>query len=141
METTDRGFFIFRPQIGVSHRLEQWYFEAYGSVWLFTRNSDFWGGNEIKQNPIVAGKVHVIRTFPKGIWIAANAGYANGGTAFVNEVERESHISTFRLGGTLAIPFGTHHTIKLFGFNTFRMDHGSDYELFSLVYQYRWGGK
>ena len=106
-----------------------------------TRNSDFWGGTEMKHNPILTGTGHVIRTLNKGVWIAANAGYANGGIAFVNNIERDSHISTFRLGGTLAIPIGIHHTIKLFGFTTLRMDQGSDYELFSLAYQYRWGGK
>ena len=130
--------FTFRPQIGMSHRHEKWLLEAYASTWLFTRNKDFWGGNELKQNPILAFKIHAIRTLQKGIWIAANAGYANGGTAYVNGIERESHISTFRLGGTFSIPVGLHHSIKLFGFTTFRMDKGSDYDLVSLAYQFRW---
>ena len=133
--------FTFRPQIGVSHRIDKWYIEGYTSLWLFTKNGDFWGGKELLQNPIIAGKIHVIRSLPKGIWVAVDAGYANGGIAFVNGVERESHISTFRFGGTLAIPLGMHHSLKLFGFTTIRMDKGSDYELLSLAYQYRWGGK
>ena len=133
--------FTFRPQVGISHRVNQWYFEAYTGLWLFTVNKEFWNGNELKQNPLITEKVHIIRSSPKGIWLAVNAGYANGGRAFVNGVERESHISTFRLGGTFALPLGLHHTLKLFGFTTFRQDKGSNYELFSLVYQYRWGGK
>jgi len=133
--------FIFRPQIGISQGIDKWFIEGYASLWLFTRNGDFWGGNELKQNPIITGKIHVIRSLSKGIWVAVDAGYANGGTAFANGVERESHISTFRFGGTFAIPLGMYHSLKLFGFTTMRMDKGSDYELLSLAYQFRWGGK
>lgn len=130
--------FTFRPQAGVSHRVGKWYFEGYAGLWLFTLNKDFYGGNELKQNPIVTGKIHVIRSFSKGIWMSVNAGYANGGITYVSGDQSESHISTFRLGGTLAIPLGRHHTIKVIGFTTIRMDKGSDYELLSFFYQYRW---
>jgi hypothetical protein len=133
--------YTFRPQFGVSHRIEKWLLEAYAGLWLFTRNNDFRGGNELKQNPLLTGKLHLIRSLPKRMWLAVDAGYANGGTAFVNGVGSESHISTFRLGGTFTIPLGIHHSIKLFGFTTIRLDKGSDYELLSLVYRYRWGGK
>lgn len=133
--------FVFRPQVGISQRIDKWFLEGYASLWLFTRNGDFWGGNELKQNPIIATKVHLIRSLPKGMWFAFNAGYANGGTAFMNGAERESHISTFRLGGTFSLPLGIHHSLTLFGFTTVRLDQGSDYDLFSLAYQYRWGGK
>ena len=133
--------FTIKPQIGVSHRYEKWFLEAYASMWFFTINKDFYGGNELKQNTIYTLKIHVIRSLPKGIWLAANAGYANGGIANVNGAERESHISTFRLGGTVSVPLGLHHSIKLFGFATIRMDKGSDFSLLSLAYQFRWGGK
>ncbi|HEC43668.1 MAG TPA: transporter [Bacteroides sp.] len=133
--------FTFKPQLGISHRFDKWYLEAYTNIWLFTINKEFYGGGEMKQKPVITGKVHVIRSLSKGMWIAANAGYADGGTASVNGVERESHISTFRVGGTFAIPIGLHHSLKLFGFTTSRQDKGSDYELLSLAYQFRWGGK
>jgi len=133
--------FTIRPQVGVSHSYEKWFFEANASVWFFTMNRNFYGGKELKQNPIYTFKIHVIRTLPKGVWLAVDAGYANGGIAYVNEEERESHISTFRLGGTVAVPLGLHHSIKLFGFAAIRMDKGSDYDLISLAYQFRWGGK
>jgi hypothetical protein len=130
--------FTFRPQVGMSHLIENWIVEGYASIWLFTRNNDFYGGNDLRQDPIYTVKLHLIRSLPKGIWLAADAGYANGGIAFINEVERESHISTFHLGGTLSLPLGLHHTLKFFGFTTFRLDKGSDYDLLSLAYQFRW---
>ena len=42
----------FRPQIGVSRTTGDWIVEAYASAWLFTENSDFYGGNELKQAPL-----------------------------------------------------------------------------------------
>ena len=133
--------YTVRPQIGISHNLDKWDLEAYVSAWFFTKNMDFWGGNEFRQNPVYALKIHVIRSLPNRIWVAVNTGYGTGGIAFVNDAKRESHISTFRFGGTLSIPIGIHHSIQLFGFTTLRMDKGSDYDLLSLVYQVRWGGK
>ena len=133
--------FTFRTQIGLSQRIEKWHLEAYASFWTFMKNNDFYGGKELKQNPIYTIKIHVIRSLPKGIWLAADAGYANGGISTINGDKRESHISTFRMGGTLAVPLGKHHSLKLFGFSTFRLDKGPDYDLLSLAYQFRWGGK
>jgi len=133
--------FTFRPQVGFSHKLENWILEGYASIWLFTRNNDFFGGKELRQDPIYTVKFHLIRSLPKGIWLAADAGYANGGIAYVNGAARESHISTFRLGGTVSLPIGSQHAIKLFGFTTLRLDKGPDNDLLSLAYQFRWGVK
>ena len=133
--------FTFAPQIGVSHLYNNWIVEGYASIWLFTRNNDFYGGRELRQDPIYSVKLHLIRSLPKGIWMAFDAGYANGGIAYVNGEQRESHISTFRLGGTLAIPLGLRQTLKFFGFTTLRLDQGSDYDLLAVAYQFRWGHK
>jgi hypothetical protein len=133
--------FTIRPQIGISQKLDNWLLEAYASVWFFTVNRDFWGGNEMTQNLLYAIKIHIIRSLPKRMWVAADAGYGAGGKAYVNGDERESNISTIRAGGTLAIPIGIQHTFKISGFTTFRMDKGPDYDLLSLTYQLRWGGK
>jgi hypothetical protein len=133
--------FTIRPQIGLSHRINNWYLEAYTSIWYFAKNPDFWGGNELTQNTLFTTKIHLIRSLPKGKWLAFNAGYANGGTSYVNGEKRDSHISTFRLGGTIALPIGLKHSLKLYGFTTFRMDKGSDYDLLAIAYQYRWGNR
>ena len=46
--------FIFRPQAGVVHTRGQWSYELTGSVFFFTENDDFFGGNERKQDPLFA---------------------------------------------------------------------------------------
>jgi hypothetical protein len=132
----------FRPQIGASRVLGDWIVETYASAWLFTKNSDFWGGNELKQAPLATFVVHTIYTWPKRkSWLALDAGYAIGGRTKINGVERDTRISTFRFGATLAFPIGTSHTAKLTGVTGVRHERGPDFDAIALTYNYRWGGK
>ena len=129
---------VFRPQWGFSRYLSNWILEAYLSAWFFTVNPDFFGGNELKQRPLGAIKVHLIRSFLKNWWLALDAGYGFGGRTFINGEERDIRISTFRFGLSLAIPFGLHHTVRLTGVTGVRLERGSDFDAVAVSYQYRW---
>jgi len=129
---------VFRPQWGFSQYLKNWILEAYISAWFFTKNTNFYGGNELKQNPLGAIKLHFIRSFYKNWWVALDAGYGLGGRTYINNDERDSRISTIRLGLTFAIPFGKHHTIRLNGLSGIRLEQGSDFDAIGISYQYRW---
>jgi len=128
----------FKPQLGLSQVVKKWTFEAYTSIWIFTTNHNFWGGNELKQNPLFTFKVHVIRSLPKGVWIAANGGYGIGGKSFVNDEAIESRISAFRFGLTVAVPVAKQHSIKLVLNSGRRLEMGPDYDGVAISYQYRW---
>lgn len=131
---------VFRPQWGFSQYLKNWILEAYISAWFFTKNTDFYGGNELKQNPLGTIKLHLIRSFYKKWWIALSAGYGLGGRTYINDDERDSRISTFRFGLTFAVPVGIHHTIRLTGVSGARLEQGSDFNAVGIAYQYRWIG-
>lgn len=109
------------------------------SAWLFLKNSDFYGGNILNQNPLLAIKIHVIRSLPKRMWVAGSIGYGIGGRTIVNDDERDARISALRLGITYAVPIKVHHAIK-FNFNSgIRFEQGPDFDSFNILYQYRWG--
>ncbi len=131
----------FRPQIGFSRTFDQWLFEAYISAWFFTVNSDFYNKNELRQDPLFAGKVHLIYTFKNKMWLALDAGYGLGGRTFINGEKRETRISTLRLGLDWAVPFAEQHTLKLSYISGVRLERGPDFDALTLIYQYRWGGK
>jgi hypothetical protein len=132
----------FRPQIGASRVLGNWILETYASVWLFAKNSDFYGGNELTQLPLAAFKIHAIRTMPqRRIWLALDAGYAIGGRTEVNGVKMDTRISTFRFGATVAVPLAARHTVKITGVTGVRHERGPDFDAFALTYNFRWGGK
>jgi len=130
----------FNPQLGLSQALKKWTFEAYAGIWIFMTNNNFWGGNELKQNPLYTFKVHVIRSLPKGVWIAANGGYGVGGKSYVNGEQRESRSSAFRFGLTVAVPVAKHHSLKLALISGRRLEMGADYDGVTISYQYRWLG-
>jgi hypothetical protein len=128
----------FKPQWGFARYMKNWIIETYMSAYFFTTNSDFFGGQELKQKPLGAIKIHGIRTFPRNWWIALDAGYGLGGTTYLNGEKKDSRISTFRFGLTFAVPFGQHHVLRLTGITGVRLERGSDFDAIALTYQYRW---
>jgi hypothetical protein len=130
----------FRTQLGVSHTTGLWTFEGYGALWLFTHNTNYFGGSLLEQRPLFAAKIHVVRSLPKGFWLAFGAGYGSGGRGIVDGDVRDNRLATFRLGLTLSIPLARRHSLQLFPQTAIRSGKGSDFDAISLAYQYRWGG-
>jgi len=131
---------VFKPQWGFSKNTEKWIVETYLSAWFFTKNSDFWGGNEIRQKPMFSFKVHGIRRLPKNMWMALSAGYAIGARGYINDELKDNRISTMRFGLTYAVPIGK-STIRLVGLSGVRLEKGPDFDSISILYQYRFNGK
>ena len=129
---------VFRPQIGYSRTFDQWIIEAYVSGWFFTVNSDFYNNNELKQNPLFAGKVHLIYILKNKMWFSFDAGYGIGGRTYLNLEPRDTRISTLRFGLDYSIPFAEHHTLKISFISGVRLERGPDFEALTLIYQYRW---
>lgn len=130
----------FRWQFGAGFAAGKWTIETMGGLWVFLKNTDFWGGRELEQRPLATAKVHLIRSFRRGFWLAANLGYGYGGRGIVNGVESDARISTFRLGLTLAVPISNAHTIRLVATSGARIEEGPDFDAIALFYMYRWGG-
>ena len=81
----------------------------------------------------------MIRSMRKGSWIALNVGYGCGGRTSVNDIPRDTYISTFRFGFTLAFPLSLNHTLRLVAASAVRLQKGADFDALALSYQYRWG--
>lgn len=128
----------FKTQLGLSQAIKEWTIEAYASIWLFTTNHNFWGGNKLEQNPLYTFKIHLIRSLPKGVWVAGNGGYGIGGKAYINNEERDTRISAFRFGLTLAVPIAKQHSLKLSLISGRRLEMGPDFDGIAITYQYRW---
>ena len=129
---------VIKPQWGFAKNYKNWVFEGYIGMWFFTKNSNFLEGNELTQKPLYTFKVHVIRELPKNMWLAANFGYGIGGRTEVNEIDRDTRISTTRLGLDWAIPFAKKHAIKITYSSGIRFEKGPDFNAIAVSYQYRW---
>ena len=65
--------FVFRPQAGMIHYWGQWSFELTGSVFLYTRNADFFNNSDRKQRPTFAMQTHLVKQLRKGAWLSLSA--------------------------------------------------------------------
>lgn len=127
-----------RFQLGLAAGFSRWTIEAYTGIWFFTKNSDFYGGNLLEQRPLWTAKVHLVRNLFKGIWASADLGYGRGGRSFVQGVPRDTRISSFRFGLTLAVPLGRQHGLKLYVASGKRVESGPDFDGIGIGYQYIW---
>ena len=128
----------FKPQWGYAWNYEKWIWETYLSAWFYTKNNDFWGGNELKLKPLYALKVHSIRKLNKGRWFAFNVGYAIGAQGYVNDELKDNRISTMRIMAVYAIPMGKNHLLRLDAKTGIRFEKGPDFNSIGMIYQYRW---
>ena len=124
---------------GVSHRFKKWFIEGHTGVWIFTPNNEFLGDNKLTQSALWVVKGDLTRTLDKkGMWLAFSMGYGYGGVTSINDIKRDVTISQLRLGLTYALPFGRKHTLKFVAGTGIRFQQGSDFDVLSIGYQYRW---
>lgn len=128
----------FKPQLGFAKNYNKWVIESYVAMWIFTNNINFLEGNNLSQAPLYTVKLHVIKTLPKKMWVSLGAGYGIGGKTKVNDIPRDTEISTARFGLSFALPIAKKHTFRFSYISGIRFKKGSDFNALALTYQYRW---
>jgi hypothetical protein len=130
----------FEPEIGISKALGNWVLEGAAAVSFYTPNDDFFGGQTLKQDPIYSLQGHVLYDFPGGLWVALDATYYTGGITTVNGVKKDNELDNWRTGLTIAVPINRQNSIKLAASTGVSTRTGTDFDLYMLAWQYRWGG-
>jgi hypothetical protein len=130
----------FKPEIGFSYPVGRWQFDAYAGMWLFTDNTDFYGGHRKSQDPIASFQGHVSYTIRPGLWVAVDATQYSGGITSVDEVANSSRQDNLRLGATLSLPVSAVRglTVKLSYSDGAVVRVGSDFTSVGLTFQYAW---
>lgn len=128
----------FKSQIGYAHYFNKWIVESYVALWLYGKNSNFYGNNTLQQSPLFTSKIHGIFTAHKKFWLAIDLGYGIGARSYVNTEKRSARISTLRFGATAAYAIMSQHTLKLNWVSGVRFERGADFDNVSLTYQFMW---
>ena len=131
--------FTFKPEIGISKTIKQLILELALAGQFYTVNNNYYNGQTMSQEPIVSVQGHVNYNFRGGIWAALDGTFYWGGRSSYNGVEGNNMQENSRLGLTVAVPFGIHHSIKLNLSTGASTRTGSDFDAVTLVWQYRWG--
>jgi hypothetical protein len=128
-----------RPQFGFSHSFGHWTVDATLTAWLFQDNDEFYQDTTLEQDPLFAFQAHLLYRFKPGLWLAFDAGVADGGTSTVDG-EFQSEIDTnSRYGLTLAVPVKRRHGVSIAFTTGLTTRLGADFDTYVVAYQYMWG--
>jgi hypothetical protein len=131
----------FKPDVGFSYPLGDWFFEVSAGAWLYADNDDFFGGRHRSQDALYIGQLHVGYNFRPGLWLALNTARVSGGRTTVNSVASDDRQQNSRYGATLSVPLARGWSGKLGWNKGFAIRAGGDYDVYSVALQYRWFDK
>jgi len=129
----------FKPEAGISHRVNNWTVEGYAGVWLFTDNDEFYTGSAIRsQERILTFQSHVSYMFKPRLWVAADGTWYSGGTTSINGVRKADLQRNSRIGATMSLPIGRWQSLKFSGSTGATTRVGSDFNTLGVAWQLSW---
>ena len=146
---TGNNRWAFKPEIGLSQRWKHWMLDAYGAVWFFTANNNFYsndplspGPNQQTEKPMGATELHLSYDVKPRLWISIDGNYWYGGETGLNgTVSPTSLQANSRLGATTAVPIRKHQSLKFSYSGGTYVRFGGDYQDISIAWQYSWLGR
>jgi hypothetical protein len=130
-----------KPELGLTHPVGRWWLELYGGVWFFSANSDFFGDSRREQQPIGTLQAHASYTFRPRMWLGGDATFYTGGRSRVDGGPEGELLRNSRLGLTLALPAGRHHSLKVAWATGFTTRIGGDFDTLAIGWQVLWFGR
>ena len=130
----------FKVGTGVSKKISNFIFEFALDAEFYTKNKDFFIGTgvvEKTQDFIYSAQIHIIYTFPKGIWLALDTNYYGGGENFLNGEGSDDALDNSRTGLTFAVPLNKSYSLKIYGSSGVFTRAGTNFDTLGLALQYR----
>ena len=128
-----------KPEVGFSRANGRWVVEVMAGVWLFTDNTDFFGGRTREQDPIVATQFHLTYKFKRTMWLAADANYFTGGRTTIGgkqnlDLQRNSRIGAHVFVGVRSRSQAIRMSVSRGAYTTI----GADFTSIAAGYNYAW---
>lgn len=127
-----------KPELGISHFVGRWDFEVALGAWLYTTNSNFYGGQIRKQDPLGSVQTHIVRLLPHRMWVAFDGTFYTGGRSYVGDTIKADYQANTRFGGTWGMALGSRHAIRVAYFTGATTRVGQDIQSLSVAYQIFW---
>ena len=129
----------YKPELGASKALGSWICDVYAGATFYTENDQFLETGTVQQDPLYSVQGHVVRNFPRGIWVAADATYYWSGRTTVNGRRTDTLQANSRFGLTVAVPLNRRNSIKLYGATGVSSRTHANFNDVGIAWQYRWG--
>jgi hypothetical protein len=128
----------FKPELGISRFQGKWEFEVALGAWLYTRNSNFYGGTFRTQDPLGSIQGHVVRLLPHRMWLALDGTFYTGGRSYAGNTIHADYAGNTRFGATLGIALTRRQALRFGYFDGAATRVGTDISSFSVAYQVIW---
>jgi hypothetical protein len=128
----------FKPELGLSATRGSWVVEAMAGVWLFTDNTDFFGGSTRQQDPIVASQFHVTYKFKRTMWLAGDANYFTGGQTTIGGKQNLDLQRNSRIGATFSSAINRQQAFRMSISRGAYTTIGADFTSIAASYSYAW---
>lgn len=130
----------FKPEIGLSKARGPWVLEAMTGVWLFTDNTDFFGGHTRTQDPVVLIQGHLTYRFAR-MWLAGNANYYAGGRTTIDGTRNRDLQKNSRIGMTFSRALTPRQAIRVAVSRGAYTTIGADFTSIAIGYNRAWAPK
>lgn len=131
---------FIKPDIGFSKQWGDFTLELSSGVTFFTDNDAYYVGRNQEQDPLYNSQFHATYNFGRGLWGAVSGTLDQGGRTTVDGVRSDDRQNNSRLGVTLAVPVNRNNSLMLYASTAISTTVGNDYNLYGILWQYRWGG-
>jgi hypothetical protein len=128
----------FLPEVGFEKPIKKWFVDGSAGVWLYTDNTDFFGGHVRSQHPVVDLQALGGYEFRPGFWVSAGGVYYGGGETSVDGVPDHDVLINGRYGIDLNVPIKRGLSAKVNWTNWLTATAGGKFQTVGLNLQYRW---
>jgi len=128
----------FKPDIGLSQPIGNWFAEAAAGAWLYADNTDFFMGHVRSQDPLWTLQGHAGYNFGPNFWHAVDGTYYTGGQTYVTAVLGHDVQAVSRYGVTLSVPIDDGFSAKVAWSSWLTARNGGSFDTISFALQYRW---
>jgi hypothetical protein len=139
----------FKPEIGYSGRRGHVVLDAYGGMWFFTTNPEFFSRNPafpgtrtLSQTPIASFEGHLSYDVKPLFWLSLDGDFWYGGRTSMNGIDNPQTVQkNSRIGVTASFPVAKHQSLK-FGYSRGAyVTIGGEFQNISVAWQYSWLGR
>ena len=130
----------FKTELGYSERFGSWVLDAYGAVWFYTTNSQYFPGMRSQsEDPVGALEAHLSYNFSPRLWVSLDANYWWGGATSLDGIKNlATNQKNSRVGVTAAIPLTRRQSLKLSFSDGAYITYGGNYRNITVSWQYGW---
>ena len=130
----------FKTELGYSERFGEWVLDAYGAVWFYTTNSQYFPGMRSQsEDPVGTVEAHLSYNFQPRLWVSLDANYWWGGQTSLDGIKNlATNQKNSRVGVTASIPLTAHQSLKVSVSDGAYITYGGNYRNITLSWQYGW---